>query len=106
MKFIGLAAISVLATACNDKPIETKAPEPVDVQATERINHKLLNSMRKISEQQLDQVEDAGKDALQLLAESDRQELIDLTIEESSEAVLESGDKMLRLLEDINGISE
>ena len=105
-KFINLIAVSLLATACNDTPKQTKAPEPVDVQATERINDKLLNSMRDISDQQLNQVEDAGKDALEFLTESDRQELIDLTIEESSEAVLDGGDKTLRLLEDINGISE
>lgn len=105
-KLINLIAISLLVTACNDAPIQNKVPEPVDVQATEKINDKLLNSMRKISDQQLSQVEDAGKDALELLAESDRQELIDLTIEESSEAVLDGGDKTLRLLEDINGISE
>jgi hypothetical protein len=105
-KLITLIAISILVTACSDTPKQTKAPEPVDIQATEKINDKLLNSMRKISDQQLDQVEDAGKGALELLAESDRQELIDLTIEESSEAVLEGGDKTLKLLEDINGISE
>ncbi|MFT6099242.1 MAG: hypothetical protein ACJAYF_001786 [Arenicella sp.] len=106
IRLVSLISISILASACNDQPAENKAPEPVDVQATEKINDKLLSSMRKISDQQLSQVEDAGKDALELLAESDRQELIDLTIEGSSEAVLESGDKMLRLLEDVNGISE
>lgn len=106
IKITSLIAISIVATACNDTPSEPKPVEPVDVQATEKINDKLLNSMRKISDQQLDRVEDAGIDALESLAESDRQALIDLTIEESSEAVLEGGDKTLKLLEDINGVSE
>lgn len=106
LKLISLIAIGILATACNDTSTETKPVELVDIEATEKINEKLLNSMRSISEQQLEQVEDAGKDALESLAESDRQALIDLTIDQSSEAVLEGGDKMIKLLEDINGVSE
>jgi hypothetical protein len=106
LKLISLIAIGILATACNDTPTETKPVELVDIDATEKINEKLLNTMRSISEQQLEQVEDAGKDALESLAESDRQALIDLTIDRSSEAVLEGGDKMIKLLEDINGVSE
>jgi hypothetical protein len=106
IKLLSLIAIGILATACNDTPTDTKAVEPVDIQATEQINQKLLNSMRKISDQQLEQVEDAGKDALESLTESDRQALIDLTIDQSSKAVLEDGDKMIKLIEDINGVSK
>ncbi|MFT6406838.1 MAG: hypothetical protein ACJAQ6_000248 [Arenicella sp.] len=102
---ISLIALSVLVTACNDAPEQAKAPEPVDIHATELLNDKLLESMRGIRDEQLDQVESAGKNALQELSEADRQSLIDLTIDESAEAVSEDAGKMIELLEDVNGIS-
>ena len=106
IKLATLVSISLFASACSEGPKEVKAPEPVDIQATEQINDKLLNAMREISDQQLNQLENAGKETLTQLAEADRQSLINLTIDESAEAVAEDAKKMVDLLEGINRISE
>lgn len=106
LKLTVLVAATTLIVACNEAPNEVKAPEPVDIQGTENINDKLLNSMRDISNEQLSQVEEASKDEFAQLSEADRQALIDLTIDESAEAISEDADKVVDLLEDINGISE
>ncbi len=98
-----LLVCGFLITACSESP---KEPEPVDVEATEQINDKLISSMRDINNQQLDKAEDVSKNALEELSEADRQALIDLTIDESAEAITEDAEKMVDLLEDINGISD
>ena len=94
-KLLTLIVASTLITACNEA---LKEPEPVDVEATEQINEKLLNSMQDISSKHLNQVEDTGKNALEQLSEADRQSLIDLTIDESAEAILEDAQKMEKMI--------
>ena len=110
LTLVSLAFIGSVLLACGDSKEETKevveVPEPVDVKATEQLNAKLLESMQEISDQHIDDVEDAGKEALEQLSEADRQALIDLTIDESSKAVSEDAEKVVELLEDINGVSE
>jgi len=114
LTLIGLVFIGSILTACGDSKEEANETtkeaieviEPVDVEATEQLNAKLLESMQEISNQQLDDVEDAGKEALEQLSEADRQALIDLTIDESSKAVSEDAEKVVELLEDINGVNE
>jgi len=106
LKFLSVCGVLLIVAACNDSSNKIQEPEPVDIQATETINDKLLNSMRDISNQHENQIEETGKDALQQLSESDRQSLIDLTIDESSKPVEEDAKKMVDLLEDINGVSE
>jgi len=91
----------IILVACNEKP-----PEAVDEEATEILNQKLLESIREISASETAKVEGAGKDELEKLSEADRQALIDLTMDESAEAVKEDADKVVELLEDLNGISE
>ena len=92
---------ALLLSACSDKP-----PEPVDEEGTEQLNQKLLESMQEISVSESLKAESARKDELEKLSEADRQALIDLTIEESSKAIQEDADKVVELLEDINGISD
>lgn len=104
LKLMSLIAVGIFATACNDVPKEVKTPEPVDIEATEKINDKLLASLREISNDQRGQVEEAGKQELERLSEADRQALIGLTIDESADAVSDDANKMVELLEDINGI--
>ena len=110
LTLVSLAFIGSVLLACGDSKEETKevveVPEPVDVKATEQLNAKLLESMQEISDQHIDDVEDAGKETLEQLSEADRQALIDLTIDESSKAVSEDAEKVVELLEDINGVSE
>ena len=106
IKLTLLVATSTFIVACNDAPEEATAPEPVDIQGTENINDKLLDSMREISNQHLNQVEDVSKNTLEQLSEADRQALIDLTIDESSEAVSEDADKVVDLLEELNAVSD
>jgi len=103
IKFVIFAVPLFFLVACNDSP---KEPEPVDIQATEQINDKLLNSMREISNEQQENIEDSGTGELEALSEQDRQSLIDLTIDESSEVISDDANKMVDLLEEINGISE
>ncbi len=105
-RFIALTLLSSIVTACGDSSKEAEEQEPVDIEATEKINDKLLNSMLEISDGQIHHVEKIGKESLEELSEADRQSLIDLTIEESAEAISEDADKMVELLEDINGISD
>lgn len=100
-KFIVLLIGALLLFACSEKP-----PEPVDEEGTEQLNQKLLESMREISASETEKVENAGKDELEKLSEADRQALIDLTIDESSKAVKEDAEKVVDLLEDINGVSD
>ena len=106
LKIVSTIALMLMVSACNDTPSANKEPEPVDEQATQVINDKLLDSMQDISNQHSDQIEDTGKNALRELSESDRQSLIDLTIDESSKPVADDAEKMIDLLEDINGVSE
>jgi len=100
IKFAALFVSLLLLSACSEKP-----PEPVDEKGTEQLNQKLLESMREISVGETEKVENAGRGELEKLSEADRQALIDLTIDESSKAVKEDADKVVDLLEDINGIS-
>ena len=100
-KITALLVCALLLSACSEK-----TPEPVDEEGTEQLNQKLLESMREISAGETEKVESAGQDELEKLSEADRQSLIDLTIEESSKAIQEDADKVVELLEDINGISE
>ena len=104
IKLLVVIAISLLAAACNDAPQQTSTP--ADIQASQEINDKLLNSMRQISEKQQGQVEAAGKDALETLTEADRQALIDLTIDESAKTVSQDAEKMVELLQEINKIAD
>lgn len=96
-----------LLASCGDSPQQqVTEQEPVDVHATQQINDKLLSTLRKISDEQSHQVEDAGKDSLEALSEADRQSLINLTIDESAKAISEDSEKVVELLGDINGVSE
>ncbi len=106
IKLTLLLAASALIVACNDSSQEVKEPEPVDIQGTENINDKLLDSMSKINAKQLNQVEEVSKETLEKLSEADRQALIDLTIDESAEAVSDDADKVVERLEDVNGIAD
>ena len=116
IKLIFMGVTSAFIVACDgsspdDAPKDDAAKkveslEPVDIQGTESINEKLIGSMNEISAKQLDQAEDVNKNTLQQLSETDRQSLIDLTIDESAEAISEDAEKMVDLLEDINGISD
>jgi uncharacterized lipoprotein YajG len=106
IKHVVVIVTAMLVAACNDSPETIEPQEPVAVQETEEINAKLLESLTQISNKQVQLVESAGKDALEQLSEGDRQALIDLTIDESAKAVSEDAEKMVELLQDINGIND
>lgn len=90
----------LLLSACSDKPAE-----PVDEEGTQKLNAKLLESMQEISDAQTEKAEGAGEKELERLSEADRQALIDLTIDESAEAVKEDADKVVDLIEELNNIA-
>jgi len=118
LKVAALLALSTLLIGCSDKAdpepngtdlssnkeaisVSEEASviaEPVDERATQAINEKLIGALEGISREQTASEENIGKEALEQLSESDRQALIDMTIESSSRKVSEDADQVLEAL--------